>query len=54
LNIDHEQITSFKTDKKFHDALVFGIDVDSDIIHVADVFKFGLYEKKKFLVLASS
>lgn len=46
LNIDHEQITSFKTDKKFHDALVFGIDVDSDIIHVADVFKFGLYEKK--------
>lgn len=46
LNIDHEQITSFEVDKKCHDALVFGIDRESDAVNVADVYKNGVYEKK--------
>lgn len=46
LNIDQEQITSFEVDKKCHDSLVFGIDIGTDAVYVADVYKNGMYEKK--------
>ena len=46
LFIDHGQITSFEVNKKYHDALVFGIDIESNEIYVADVYRYGLYEKK--------
>lgn len=46
LKIDQGKITSFEVDKKVHDSLVFGIDIGSDAIYVADVYKNGVYEKK--------
>lgn len=46
IKIDREKITSFKAGQNCHDALVFGIDIESDEVYMADIYIGGIYEKK--------
>lgn len=45
--IEHKCIKSFQTNGHYHDALIFGIDNEKELVYVADVFQKGVYERKQ-------
>ena len=46
LQIEHKYIKSFENNKHFHDALIYGIDLNKEIVYAQDVFFKGIYEIK--------
>ena len=46
LAIEHKYITSFATNNHWHDALVYGIDIENNMVYLQDVFIHGHYERR--------